>query len=361
MMLDILALVQEALVYVYNSLVHNALFLILGVVIAAVITVHVDPEKFKAALLKRSNVSLAGSVAFGAFTPFCACGTMAVIVAMMASALPWGPVMAFLTSSPLMSPDEFVMISGILGTKFAVALTAASIIIGMGSGYITHYIEKNTDFLKGQIRLDGALPAESCCGAAQPAAKPAGSCCAKSKPAPVAVACCAKTEPEPAVSAAVTDCCGGAAVAVQDGFWARLRLGEMVAVVYEVGVKKVLLNFAAFSAVAYMINKYIPTDLIAGYLGAGNVFAVLVSALAGLPLYMSGVSSIPLIDMLMKNGASGGAMLAFMITGPGTSAGVIAGIATIMKGRAVSLYVAFLLVWSIVLGYAYDLLLMIGL
>ena len=35
-------------------------------------------------------------------------------------------------------------------------------------------------------------------------------------------------------------------------------------------------------------------------------------------------------------GASGGAMLAFMITGPGTSAGVIAGIATIMKRSVAS-------------------------
>ena len=52
-------------------------------------------------------------------------------------------------------------------------------------------------------------------------------------------------------------------------------------------------------------------------------------------------------------------LLAFMITGPGTSAGVLAGIATIMKSRAVGLYVAYLLVFAIVLGYLYDFLLLI--
>ena len=57
---------------------------------------------------------------------------------------------------------------------------------------------------------------------------------------------------------------------------------------------------------------------------------------------------------------TGGAMLAFMITGPGTSAGVIAGIATIMKKRAIFLYVMLLFVWGVLLGYLYDMLLMIG-
>lgn len=351
-MISFITLLQEAIVYVYDTLIHNALFLILGVVVAAVISVHVDPEKFKNTLLKRANVSIAGSVAFGAFTPFCACGTMAVIVGMMATALPWGPVMAFLTSSPLMSPDEFVMISGILGTKFAVALTVASIIIGLGSGYIAHFIEKNTHFLDNQTRLSSTTPASSCCGNA-PGTN-------------LSVTCCSNTEyvePAPTVIAANPSCCGGSAVAQVaplPTIWEKLKIREMMQVIIEVGVKKVLVNFAIFAAIAYVINKFIPTDFIAQYLGAGNIFAVPVSALVGLPLYVSGPSSIPLIDMLMKSGASGGAMLAFMITGPGTSAGVIAGIATIMKRRAIALYVSLLFVWSILLGYGYDILISLG-
>jgi uncharacterized membrane protein YraQ (UPF0718 family) len=65
-------------------------------------------------------------------------------------------------------------------------------------------------------------------------------------------------------------------------------------------------------------------------------------------------------EKLIAGGAGEGAMPAFLITGPGASAGVIAGIATIMKKRAIILYVLFLLVGGIVLGYLYDLLLTIG-
>lgn len=52
-------------------------------------------------------------------------------------------------------------------------------------------------------------------------------------------------------------------------------------------------------------------------------------------------------------------MLAFQITGPGTSAGVLAGVATILKRRAIVYYVACLLVGAVVLGYLYDLLLLL--
>jgi uncharacterized membrane protein YraQ (UPF0718 family) len=62
-----------------------------------------------------------------------------------------------------------------------------------------------------------------------------------------------------------------------------------------------------------------------------------------------------LIQTLLNGGAGEGAMLAFLITGPGTSAGVIAGISAILKKRAVILYIFFLLSGGIFLGYLYDL------
>jgi uncharacterized membrane protein YraQ (UPF0718 family) len=110
----------------------------------------VDADKFREMIMRKSIVSIPATVAFGTFTPFCACGTMAVVVAMLTTALPWGPIMAFLTSSPLMGPDEFIFISGIISVKFAVALTVASIIIGLGSGFAAQIIEKKTHFLDNQ-------------------------------------------------------------------------------------------------------------------------------------------------------------------------------------------------------------------
>jgi uncharacterized protein len=132
-------------------------------------------------------------------------------------------------------------------------------------------------------------------------------------------------------------------------------------VFYEVGVKRVLVYFAVFAAIGFLINKFVPAEIIMKYLGSGNIFAVPLLALIGLPLYVSGSSAIPIINALMIGGASQGALLAFMITGPGTSAGVLAGLVTIMKKRAIGLYVIYLMVFAVTLGYLYDFLLMLGL
>ena len=112
-----------------------------------------------------------------------------------------------------------------------------------------------------------------------------------------------------------------------------------------------------FAGIGYLINQFIPTTWISALFGSHNLFAIPMAAVVGLPLYVNGDSSIPLLQSLMQSGVSGGAMLAFMITGPGTSAGVLAGIATIMKKKAIALYMAYLLAGAIAMGYAYQLIL----
>ncbi|MDF2530688.1 MAG: hypothetical protein K0Q65_269 [Clostridia bacterium] len=330
-----LNLLKETLQYVISTLIHNAPILIIGIFAAAAMKVYVDPERLKNALLKKASISISGSVAFGTFTPFCACGTMAVIVSMLTTALPWGPIMAFLTSSPLMSPDEFILYTGIIGLKFAVALTIASIVIGITSGYITHFIDKNTGYLKEQARFSDNRRNTVCCSSQSLTVEVETSACCRSLSA--AEICC--------LSEKKSD---------------RFRLKELLQVFYEVGMKRVLLYFTIFAAVGFMINKFVPATLITRYLGTDNIFAVPLLALIGLPLYVNGVSSTPIINALMEGGASGGALLAFMITGPGTSAGVIAGLTTIMKRRAIALYVIYILLGGIILGYIYDLLLLFG-
>lgn len=338
-------LVWETLQYVLKTLIHNAPVLLLGILAASAIAVYVDPDKMRRGLMKKSGVSLGASVAFGAFTPFCACGTMAVIVAMMTTALPWGPIMAFLTSSPLMSPDEFILYAGIINVKFATALTAASVIVGLGSGVITHYVEKNTEFLKGQARFQEIQAEAACCSQEQ-------------LTLPMAVgetsvsACCGTVDKVPSSSLATGITAHPLVV--------RYKLNALVKVIYRVGIRQVLPYFAVFAAVGFLINHFVPAGLIMHYLGAGNPLAVPLLALIGLPLYVNGSSAIPLINALIAGGASQGALLAFMITGPGTSAGVIAGLVTIMKRRAITLYVSYLMVFAVILGYLYDWMLLVS-
>lgn len=347
-------LLTDILLYLIQTLVHNAPVLLIGITVATGIAVYVDPEKIRQFLMKRKGVSLGVSVALGTFTPFCACGTMAVIVSMMTTALPWGPIMAFLTSSPLMSPDGFILYSGIIGFNFAVALTLASLIIGFSAGILTHWIEKNTDFLKGQGRLS-EMKISSSTQALQVTnelerSPSLSTCCSSMSIKPMAKAPCNCSD----IGEAVLPIHQGKSVKeVVETF----KLKVFAELFYTIGIKQVLLYFSVFSAIGFLINRYIPAELIMATLGSGNILAVPLLSFIGLPLYVSGASAIPIIQTLMESGASPGALLAFMITGPGTSAGVIAGLLTIMKKRAMALYVFYLLTCAILLGYAYDVIL----
>ena len=144
------------------------------------------------------------------------------------------------------------------------------------------------------------------------------------------------------------------------GFIRRLKLPKIAEGLINLGLKQIIPNFALFVAIGFLVNYFVPTSWITALFSGKNIFAVPLAALIGLPLYLNGESALPLIKALMDGGASGGAMLAFLITGPGTSAWVIAGIAMFMKKRIIGLYVGYLLAGGILLGHLYDLLLAMG-
>jgi uncharacterized membrane protein YraQ (UPF0718 family) len=351
----IAGVLAKAIAAMLVSLAHNWIPLSLAILTASVMKVHINVEKLKQTMLNRPKVSILSGIAAGAFTPLCACGTMAVVLGLLTTALPWGPIMAFLTSSPLMSPDGFIMLAGIINLKFAIALAVASVVIGLVSGYATHWIEKKTSFLHNQSRFS-AKSKEAACACTQPVS----ACCDRQA---VESPCCAR----PALAAAACGSCGTAdigdecaAPAKGTGFLKKLRLKEILRAIYQVGIKQILFFFAIFVMVGFLINYFVPAAWIITLFSSKTIFAVPLAALIGFPLYVSGESAIPLVQALMAGGAGGGSMLAFMITGAATSAWVIAGISAFMKRRIIGLYILYILVGGIVLGYLFDLVLALG-
>jgi len=377
-------LLADTIVAAFTSLIHNWIPLSLAILTAVLMKVYVNGDKLKKKFLERPKVSILTSVAFGAFTPLCACGTMAVVIGLLSTALPWGPVMAFLTSSPLMSPDTFIMIAGVLNFKFAVALTIASLIIGLVSGGITHIIEKNTNFLKNQIRFSDKSKVQTCgCSTSQPSLEPSLSETAWRCGESISV-----IKQDTAINACNSDSkliienmtissstCGCSSLTstpkpissesinknILLNIHKKIKYKEIGEAFISVGLKQILLYFTIFVAIGYLIQSFVPTSLIISLFSGDSIFSVPLAALIGLPLYVSGEGAIPLIKALLDGGAGEGAMMAFMITGPGTSAWVIAGITAFMKKRATILYIGFILLSGILIGYIYQFLLAMGL
>ncbi len=353
-------LISKTVLYVLQSLAHNWAVLTFSIITAVALSTYVDTGKMQKFLVGRSKVSIFASVAVGAFTPFCACGTMAVIVGMMTTTLPWGPIMAFLTSSPLMSPDGFVMIAGVLGLRFAIALTIASLFIGLASGFITLVIERRTGFLRDQSRyLKGApeAPADAVFG---PEPAPASQCaCGCGTAQTVASDSSQSAQPEPgpmafAAAGEETICCATQPQTSLNDFAQKVKLRDLADNFVSLGLKQILLYFSIFVGVGYLVNYFVPTSIISALFGANQLAAVPLASLIGLPLYLTTESGIPIVQSLLASGASQGAMLAFLITGSATSAFVIAGLTTFMKKRAVLLYVGYILAGGMICGWLYD-------
>src|SRR6056297_3448610 len=150
MIFDVIQKIVQAEV---NYLKADWWILLIGISIAVIIKVYVGSDSLRNWIKKNEKISILGSIGFGTFTPLCACGTMAVILSMFASYLPWGPIMAFLVSSPLTSPSQFIFQNRFLGFKLAVGVLTFSILLGITAGFLANLLERKTTFFNSQYRL----------------------------------------------------------------------------------------------------------------------------------------------------------------------------------------------------------------
>jgi len=359
MISQILNVLKGILDYLIHTLTANWIVLLFGIVIAVIISVYVDAEKTRKLFLRRPRFLILGSVLFGALTPLCACGTMAVVLSLITSTVPWGAIMAFLVSSPLMSPDTFVLLSGFLGLKFAIALTVSSIILGLGAGWITHWIEKKTSFLDNQLRLSNQHKTVEVTSTSKGEyLKSKKQNIPLSKLGVVKLSyndtnklCCNAEVVEVCCSSNNTNI-----VSSVEGILEKFKVKKFFKSFYELGIVKVLPLFIIFVIVAYLVKEFVPTEWIVNMFSGEHFYSVPLAALIGLPMYVSDATVVPLLQVLKDAGASDGAILAYMISGPATSLGVIGGLSVIMKRRAILLYVLIILIGAILLGYGYDLL-----
>lgn len=317
-------IVMEILLGTLNYLRNDWWILLIGSLIAVVIKVYVDPNQFKSYIDKKKNVSIIGSVGFGAFTPLCACGTMAVILAMFVSQMTWGPVMAFLVSSPLTGPSEYYFQASYFGFQFANVVLIASILMGLIAGYIAYYLDQKSTFFDQQFRI-------------QPTSCSSGNC---------------TIDREIKIS-----CCDSQVAKKKTNVLKQLKLKSLVKELYELGIKKILVLFILFVAISQLVELLIPEEWIFQLFSNEKTYSVPLAATIGLPLYVSGPSAIPLLKTLMENGAGEGAVLAFLITGKATGVPVMIGMSTLFKKRAIMFYVGFVYVSGILSGYLYDLIL----
>jgi uncharacterized membrane protein YraQ (UPF0718 family) len=249
------------------------------------------------------------AAAFGALSPFCSCGVIPIIAALLAMGMPLPAVMAFWLASPVMDPEMFVLTAGALGLEFALAKTLAAFSIGLFGGTLAWLIGRAGFF------EDSLKQAPSACGL-------------RSFREPKAVNWIFWRDPD--ARSAFLSAAGKNAL-----FLARW------------------LSLAFF--LESLMLAYLPAEAIGRWVGGESDFAVPLAALVGAPAYLNGYAAIPTTEALMTLGMTSGAALSFMVAGAVTSIPAAIAVFALVRLPVFLTYIALGMIGSMLAGWGFQL------
>jgi uncharacterized protein len=368
--MDILSLLQYTFSKVIETFSHNWFLLVISILISAALKLYVNQDAIARFLRRNTRNSVLVSTGIAVGTPFCSCGTTAVVLGMIASTVPWAPIVAFLVASPLTSPQELFYSAGLFGWPFAIAFFIASILLGLAGGAIASFAEAR-GWLVNQARMAGPSNSSSISlgimggpapvavpVALQPVAEAAPCGCSSNQP-DAARLVISQPKVEPTAQTSSCECSSNRVELTvlpqpmvepgQPAVTVRALLQE----VYDVS-KRLLPLFFGFTFVGYLLNGLIPTAWMTSLFGTGHAYSIPLAATLGLPFYINTEASLPLVRAMLESGMSQGAALAFLITGAGTSLGAIGGALTIARWRVIAIVIGTLWAGSILIGLAYS-------
>jgi len=354
--------------FIINAFIHIWPYLVITIPIAVAVNMSGASKHIKRAFDAGPITAILLATLVGAFSPFCSCGVIPVIAALLIGGVPLPPVMAFWVASPSMDPEIFFLSVGTIGWDLAVWRLVGTLVMSLSAGFIT-YALMQTGWIDSTILKHKAVS-----GTPSIASKikemgrtyTAGlkrMVSLKSKPlVPAqASACCdggsvAVTQIQPSVPATKIEIQGSGAVEdaslscgsecdQKESFWNRLGKESTNAA----------LMVMKFMALAFFLEAlivlYIPEEWITSIMGKDNSWAIFTAGFLGVPMYTSNLSALPMVGGLLKQGMSPAAALAFLISGPTTTLPAMAAVWALVQYRIFILYVFFALAGAILLGY----------
>jgi hypothetical protein len=247
----------------------------------------------------------------GALSPFCSCGVIPVIAALLAMGVPLAPVMAFWLASPLMDPSMFFLTAGTLGFDFAFYKTAAAIAVGLLGGFGTYALTRKgylADSLREGIGNGG---------------------------------------------------CGGAPIrSGKEVEWAFWKEPERRALFPKNALSNGLF-LGKWLTIAFFLESlmlaYIPAETVSNWIGGTGWTTVAGATLVGIPAYLNGYAALPLVGGLIEQGMAPGAGMAFLLAGGVSSIPAAIAVWALAKPPVFAAYLGFAVVGAFTLGLGFTL------
>ena len=118
-------------------------WLIVSFILAGVLHNVLSPKKFQKHLGNKKLSSILKATISGMFLPICSCGVIPLGISMYYSGAYLGPVLAFMTSTPIINPIAVVLCLGLLGPKITIIYIIAGFTIPFIVGILGNTISKD--------------------------------------------------------------------------------------------------------------------------------------------------------------------------------------------------------------------------
>ncbi|MEO1134260.1 MAG: permease [Cyanobacteria bacterium J06639_1] len=301
----------ESALFTLKNYWHVVPFLLLSVAAAAYAQASGADNLIAKAFQGNVSRAIVMGALVGAFSPFCSCGVIPLVAALLSVGVPLPAVMAFWLSSPLMDPSMFALTMGTLGPHFAAGKTVATVGIGLLGGF-------------------GTLPLMHLYAFANPLQDGAGN-----------------------------GGCGGSKVrnpkAVEWKFWQAPERNQK----FRQGALKNWFFLSKWLVLAFLLESlmlaYVPNEMVSAIAGDGNVFSVIGAAIVGVPAYLNGYAALPLIQGLTEQGMSLGAGMSFLLAGGATSLPAALAVYAIARKPVFAAYLGFAFIGAVLSGVLYGL------
>lgn len=99
-----------------------------------------------------------------------------------------------------------------------------------------------------------------------------------------------------------------------------------------------------------LFQRYVPTQQFASLFGKQEYFGLLMAATIGVPLYVCGGGTIPLLQQWLTEGMSMGAAASFMITGASTKITNLSALKIVIGTKNFVLYFIYIIIFSLLCG-----------
>ncbi|MDF1709980.1 MAG: permease [Paracoccaceae bacterium] len=302
---------RESAQFAAAALLKTAPFLLLSIGIAAWAGATGADNLIARAFTGAPALMIVMAALAGAVSPFCSCGVIPLIAALLAMGVPLSAVMAFWLASPVMDPSMFVLTAGVLGVEFALAKTLAAIGLGLMGGAVVHWITRAGGLV---TPLRDGIGNGGCGGARVRAPKP-----------------------------------------VVWRFWddpaRRGKFGREALNVTLFLTKWLLLAFLLES----LMLAFIPAETVTSVLGGTGIAPIAIGTLVGVPAYLNGYAALPLVGGLVAQGMAPGAGLAFLVAGGVTSLPAAIAVWALVRPPVFALYLALSLTGAFLSGILFHL------